>query len=251
MRSLKRNVRILAHRGASAYAPENTMEAFRLGVEQQADGFEIDIHVTKDGEIVVIHDDTIDRTSDGSGSVSDMTLAELKRFNYNARFEEAYEHAEIPTLRQVLELVRDRDLYLNIEVKDILSKSGAYESLAAASAALVKEYGLEEQVIFSSFNHGSMVNLKRMFPELKTGLLHFAGLYRGEVYAKSAGADALHPLYIGVNREMVEQAREAGVAVNCWTVNAPAEMDRMFDAGVDAIITDRPDLCLERRGAQR
>lgn len=240
--------KILAHRGASAYAPENTMEAFLLAVEQRADGFEIDINLTKDGEIIVIHDDSIDRTSNGKGDVMDYTLAELKAFNFNARFEDKYPQAEIPTLREVLQLVKEHDLYLNIEVKNILSKTDLYAELGSMAAAMVKEFGLENNVIFSSFNHGSMVKLKEAYPEMKTALLYMAGLYKGGEYAKMTRADALHPLFFGVNPEMVEDAHEAGVQVNTWTVNEVSQIRLMIEAGVDAIITDCPGVCYELRG---
>lgn len=242
------NFKILAHRGASAYAPENTMEAFRLAVEQQADGFEIDINLTKDGEIVVIHDDSIDRTSDGKGDITHYTLSELKKFNFNKGFEDQYATAGIPTLREVLELVKEHDLYLNIEVKDILSKMNLYAGLGSAAAELVREYGLTENVIFSSFNHASMVRLKEEYPEMRTALLYIAGLYEGEKYAKLANADALHPVFFGVNRSNVEQAQAAGIQVNAWTVNEQEHIRMMMDAGVDAIITDRPDVCFTMRG---
>lgn len=240
--------KILAHRGASAYAPENTMEAFRLAVEQQADGFEIDINFSKDGEIVVIHDDSLDRTSDGQGDVTAYTLNELKAFNFNKGFAEKYPAARIPTLREVLELVKEHGLYLNIEVKDILSKTEAYAGLGSAAALLVREYGLAEQVIFSSFNHASMVRLKEEFPEMKTGLLYIAGLYQGAEYARLAQADALHPVFFGVNRENVEQAHASEIQVNVWTVNEPEQIGLMLAAGVDSIITDRPDVCIRQRG---
>jgi glycerophosphoryl diester phosphodiesterase len=239
--------KILAHRGASAYAPENTLEAFRLAVQQHADGLEIDIHLTKDGEIVVIHDDTIDRTSNGKGDIMSYTLAELKAFRFNKGFEEQYPEAQIPSLREVLELVKDHDLYLNIEVKDILSKSELYNGLGKEAAKLVEEYGLSGQVIFSSFNHTSMVRLKESCPEMRTALLYIAGMYEGGKYAQMTGADALHPLYIGVNRELVEEAHSAGVQVNAWTVNDPEHIRMMLEAGVDAIITDRPDVCYQLR----
>lgn len=238
------SIKVWAHRGASAYAPENTMEAFRLAVEQQADGFEIDIHMSKDGEIVVIHDDTIDRTSNGKGNVTDLTLAELKQYNYNACFEDKYATAEIPTLRQVLELVKEHHLYLNIEVKDIMVQSQKYDGLNVAAAEMVRAYGLVDQVIFSSFNHKSMLELKQTCPDMTTAILHFSKLYRAEQYAKTVHADALHPHFIAVDADVVKEAHEAGIQVNVWTVNQIPVMRQMIEAGVDAIITDCPDVCV-------
>jgi len=242
-----RKMKILAHRGASGYAPENTMEAFELAVEQHADGFEIDIHITKDGEIVVIHDDTIDRTSNGTGHVTELTLAELQQFNYNVGFEANYPTAHIPTLAQVLELVKKHQLYLNIEIKNIMDSSNKYDGLNFAAAELVLEYEVEEQVIFSSFNHNSMRELKERFPNIKTALLHFSKLHEGEHYAKTAGADALHPLFSMIDKESIMESQAAGIQINAWTVNGRLDLEHMLKLGVDAVITDYPDVAYKIR----
>nr|WP_317890204.1 glycerophosphodiester phosphodiesterase family protein [Paenibacillus sabuli] len=155
----------------------------------------------------------------------------------------------MPTLREVLQLVKARGLYLNIEVKDVMGKREQYRDLALRAAELVEAGGTTEQVIFSSFNHTTMVRLKQAYPHMKAGLLHFAGLHLAGRYARSAGADALHPLYIGVNEDMIREAHAAGIAVHAWTVNDRPELGRMLACGVDAIITDVPDVCAEVKGA--
>ena len=239
--------KILAHRGASAYAPENTMAAFELAVEQKADGFEIDIYFTKDKQLAVIHDPSIDRTSDGNGFVSQYTMEELKIFNFNKGFESKYPVARIPFLGEVLELVKKHDLILNIEVKDFTVDPKMSTGLSEAAAQLVKSHGLTENVIFSSFNHHLMVRLKDAYPEMKTGLLYFENLYRAEQYALSAKADALHPLFISVNAQMLEDAHTAGIQVNPYTIDDPLLMKLFRKYGVDSIITDCPDVCYNVR----
>ena len=239
--------KILAHRGASAYAPENTIPAFELAVQQKADGFEIDIYFTKDMELAVIHDGVIDRTSDGKGAVSQFTMEELKAFNFNKGFEGRYPVARIPSLSEVLELVKKHDLILNIEVKDFTINKNMSTGLSEAAAELVNKYGLTENVIFSSFNHHSMVRLKEGYPEMKTALLYFENLYKAEQYALTAKADALHPLFISVTEQMVKDAHGAGVLVNPYTVNDPIMMKLFRKYGVDGIITDCPDVCYDVR----
>ncbi|MFF2481725.1 glycerophosphodiester phosphodiesterase family protein [Paenibacillus sp. NPDC058071] len=239
-------LKIWAHRGASAYAPENTMAAFELAVQQHADGLDITIHRTKDGEIVVIHDDKIDRTSNGTGDVADYTLAELQMFNFNAGFEEQYPTAEIPTLRQVLEFVKTHGLELNIEENVIFSDHDR-AAISLDAAKLVQDHGLTERVSFSSFNHQSMARIKQSVAEIQTGLLYLEGLYNGEEYAKTANASALHSFFISVTPEMVSQAHNAGVRIHAWTVNEVAAVKSMIDAGADVIITDCPDICADLR----
>lgn len=140
---------VWAHRGASGYAPENTLAAFEKAVELGADGVELDIQLTKDDEIVVIHDEKIDRTSDGEGWVKDYTLEELRGFNYN-RTKPEYEHADIPTMREVFELLKPTGLFINIEIK-----MGVffYEKIEEKILALTKEMDMEDRVCYSSFNH--------------------------------------------------------------------------------------------------
>ena len=148
---------IWAHRGASGYLPENTLEAFQKAVDMGADGIELDVHKTKDGVLVVIHDEMIDRTSDGTGWVKDMTYDELLQYNYNRTHQESLSHATIPTLAQVFDLIKPTNLTINIELKTGIV---FYENIEADTVALVREYGLENRVIYSSFNHASVLQVK-------------------------------------------------------------------------------------------
>ncbi|MBR2990681.1 MAG: glycerophosphodiester phosphodiesterase, partial [Solobacterium sp.] len=180
---------IWAHRGASAYAPENTLLAFQKAIAMQADGVELDIQLTKDDQIVVIHDEWIDRTSNGTGWVKDMTLAELRQYNYNRTHPE-YEHADIPTMAEVLDLFKGTDLTIDIELK-----TGVvfYDHLEEKILALVREKGMEDQVNYSSFNHYTCRRIKELKPDAEVGFLYMDGPIGMPQYAKKYGMDAINP----------------------------------------------------------
>lgn len=239
-----------------AYAPENTIEAFELAAEQGADGMEIDIHATRDGVIVAIHDDTVDRTSNGTGRVSELTFDELRSLDFGTGNPGDYAGARIPTLDEIFELVERRDLVLNIEVKDIYRHDDAYGELARRAADEVLRRGLVEQVFFSSFNHTSMAELKSSHPDVKTGLLHMMSLHEIGNYAATTSADAIHPAQLAVTPETMAQARAADLRVNAWTMPVPfsslsesEQVEQLLAAGVDSIITNIPDVAVAHRAA--
>ncbi len=237
------NCLIWAHRGASAYAPENTLEAFRLAEEMEADGVELDVQRTKDGELVVIHDEKIDRVSEGHGYVKDMTLAELRRFHYNrahAEFAERYPQAEIPTLREVYSLLKPGKLSINVELKTGIFP---YEGIEEQVLALTKEMGMEDRVLYSSFGHKSLLRLKALDSNAKLGLLYSDAPVRLRHYArKVVGVDALHPaVYHLLETGYTEKAHKKGLRVHVWTVNEREEIELCLAQGVDAIITNKPD----------
>ena len=163
---------VWGHRGASGYAPENTMAAFEKAVELGADGIELDVQLTKDGELVVIHDETIDRVSDGSGWVKDYAYAKLIKHNFNRTHPE-YEHAQIPTLEEVYALIKPTDLTINVEIK-----TGVvfYPEIEERVLDLTERMGLMERVIFSSFNHYTIQKIKEINPEAETGMLYSDGI---------------------------------------------------------------------------
>lgn len=231
---------VWAHRGASAYAPENTLEAFCLAVNQEADGVELDVQLTRDGEVVVIHDECIDRVSTGTGYVKNYTLAELKAFRFNKTHPE-YTDAAIPTLREVLELLEPTDLLINIELKTGIVR---YEGIETKVLLMVKEMGMEDRVIHSSFYHPSLVEIKRIDPSAKTGLLYGDGWIDVFSYANKIGVDALHPaLYHMQDETLVQEAKERQLSLHVWTVDEEVHMRYLLERQIDAIITNRPDIC--------
>ncbi len=238
--------KIWAHRGASGYAPENTMEAFQLANTMQADGIELDVQLTKDGEIVVVHDEAIDRVSDGKGKVRDYTLKELKTLHFNRTHPE-YKDARIPTLREVLTYVKMTPMTVNIELK-----TGVifYEGLPEKTMALVKELEMEKRVIYSSFNHYTIRDIKKLNPEAKTGLLYADGYIDMPMYAAALGVDALHPALHNLwYPDFIRLSREKNLKLHVWTVNREADMKKLYELGIDAIITNYPDKAREVREA--
>lgn len=238
--------KIFAHRGASAYAPENTVEAFALAMEQGADGIELDVQMTKDGQVVVIHDETIDRVSDGTGAVRDYTLEELKKFHFSNHMEN-YENAVIPTLKEVLDLIKSSNMLLNIELKTGIYW---YPNLEEKTMELVKEAGMEDRVIYSSFNHYSIKKILEMNPHAECAFLYSDVILNVDKYAKNAGVCGLHPaVYHLKMAEFLKEYQESGLKVRVWTVNKKEDMEKFIKADLEAVITNYPDKALEIRNA--
>lgn len=235
--------KIIAHRGFSGKYPENTMLAFSKAVEIGAEGIELDVHFTKDGEIVIIHDETIDRTTDGTGFVRDYTYEELSKFNAYGRFEGQFEFQKIPTLREYFELVKDVEGFItNIELKTGIFE---YEGIEKAVIDLVKEFGLEDRTILSSFNHFTVMRCKEYDPTIKTGFLVESWIIGMGEYTKSHGIDCVHPIYVNLKPELYAEMKNAGREVNTWTVNEYEDIRRLADMGVDALIGNYPDRMIE------
>lgn len=233
---------VWAHRGASGYAPENTLAAFQKAVDLDADGVELDIQLTKDDQIVVIHDETIDRTSDGKGWVKDYTLEELRAFNYN-RTKPEYKHADIPTMREVFELLKPTGLFINIEIK-----TGVvfYEKIEEKILALTKKMGMEDRVCYSSFNHYTVTRIHELKPDAEVGFLYADGPIDMPSYGVKHGVNALHPALYNLQYDgFVKECKEKGLKLNVWTVNERPYMEMCCQYGVDAIITNYPDIAKE------
>lgn len=233
---------VWAHRGASGYAPENTLAAFQKAVDLGADGVELDIQLTKDDQIVVIHDETIDRTSDGKGWVKDYTLEELRAFNYN-RTKPEYKHADIPTMREVFELLKPTGLFINIEIKTGMV---FYEKIEEKILALAKEMGMENRVCYSSFNHYTVTRIHELKPDAEVGFLYADGPIDMPSYGVKHGVNALHPALYNLQYDgFVKECKEKGLKLNVWTVNERPYMEMCCQYGVDAIITNYPDIAKE------
>ncbi len=233
--------KVWAHRGASAYAPENTLEAFRLAAMQKADGVELDVQLSKDGEIVVVHDETVNRVSDGFGYVKDYTLEELKALHFNKTHPE-YDEARIPTLREVYTLLKPTNLTVNVELKTGIVP---YPGIEEKVLRLTEEMGMEDRVIYSSFCHPSLVILKQLKSSVKTGLLYSDGWIGVAGYGReTVRVNALHPaLYHMQDGELVPEARKNGLELHVWTVNEEKDMRALAEGGIEAIITNKPDIC--------
>jgi glycerophosphoryl diester phosphodiesterase len=232
---------ILAHRGASQAAPENTMAAFRLAAELGADGVELDVQLCKDGEAVVIHSSTINETTDGSGRVKDLTLAELQELDAGSWFAPQFAGERVPTLAQVLHELGPR-LVLNIELKTGTLLSDGLESEVVR---LVEDTNLAHQVIISSFNPLALWRVRRLNRFMSTGLLYAPDQprhLRDRWLQTLVRPNALHPRWDMLDQKGVTAAHRQGLKVYPWTCNESDSMLRLVGWGVDAIITDRPDL---------
>ena len=238
------NTRIFAHRGASGNAPENTLEAFDLAARTGAHGVELDVHLCRSGELVVAHDETVDRVSDGTGFIRDLSLKELKSFSFNRTHPE-YKNARMPLLSEVFQLLRPTGLQINIELKNSIIDYPDLERKVLEAAA--REFDLA-RVIFSSFNHYSMIRMKQLESSVLCGLLYEAVLVRPWEYAARLGMDAIHPHFSEVVLPGGEcaSAHAAGIRVNTWTVNTPEAMDAVLREGADILITNYPDQALNR-----
>lgn len=220
-----------AHRGASGYCPENTMASFRKAVELGCDGVETDVQMTSDGVMMLIHDEMVDRTTDGKGLVKSFSYKALRSLN-------AGDNETIPTAEELLVFAKENHIRINFELKTgIVIYPGIEEKLIE----MVYRYDMQNNVIFSSFNHYSMFHCKEITKEIKTGLLYMEGLYQPEIYCKSVNADALHPYFYAVNGEIIANAKKAGIIVNPFTVNDENVMKKLIAEGADGIITNYPD----------
>jgi glycerophosphoryl diester phosphodiesterase len=221
------------------------MEAFSLAIEQGADGFELDVHITKDGEIVVAHDERLERVSNGTGYIDDYTLDELKSLNFGKLSQDKRIY-RIPTLAEVFSLVKPAGLTLNIEMK---IDERLHMEMPEKLSTLTKKYSMEDQVIYSSFNHYFLQLIKKFEPSAKTGLLYDLALVDPWVYAKYTGAYAIHPNYriIAVLPETVAKCHENGIKVNVWTVDDPQIIKLMMQSAVDCIMTNKPDIAIACR----
>lgn len=229
---------VWAHRGASGYAPENTLEAFAMAAEMKADGIELDVQLTADGEVVVAHDETIGRVSNGSGYVKDFTLAQLKKLQFNRTHPE-YTDARIPTLQEVYDLIAPTGLTVNVELKTSIFR---YPGLQEKCIRIAERAGMQERIIYSSFWHPSLLELRQLLPEAKIGFLYADGWLNPAEYCRRWHGDALHPDQNAVDRELAERCRKEKIELNVWTVNKRADMQRLTDWGVNALITNYPDI---------
>jgi glycerophosphoryl diester phosphodiesterase len=232
----------LAHRGASGHAPQNTLAAFLLAAEMGADGIELDVHLSADNEVVVIHDDTVDGTTDGHGRVSRMRLSELKRLDAGAWFDQRFAGERIPTLQEVFDAVGHL-LVINIEIK--AERDHHPPAQEAEVVRLIEDNQMVHRVLISSFAPSSLRRVRKMNPHIPLGFLYARPepLFLPRLLRwLSVPYDALHPSMGLVTRRYMDSARRQGQRVNVWTVNTRQDMRRMRDLGVDGIITNYPDL---------
>ncbi|OON97271.1 MAG: glycerophosphodiester phosphodiesterase [Epulopiscium sp. Nele67-Bin005] len=229
-----------AHRGASSEFPENTMLAFKKAIEMKADGIELDVHKTADGKLVVIHDEDVQRTFRGKGQIKDLTLDQIQDLDCRQQIWETNFECKAPELEEVMKLVKENNIKLNIEIKtDIIQYDGIEEDVVK----LIEKLEMVDSVLISSFHSESLVKVKEINKNIKTGFLYFKPMDNAIEHAKSLGADALHPsLLSGITPEFVQEVKNAGLDINVYTINDPVYMRKLIEAGVTGIFTDYPEL---------
>ena len=244
---------IFGHRGASAYASENSLTAFTLAVQQGAEAIELDAHLTRDGHVVVLHDDTVDATTNGRGAVAAMTLEQTRQLRLHARTRgktgqlgTVVVDEPLPLLSEVLERIAPSGVTINVELK-----GGPGSTLADAVARLVAERGLAEQVLISSFDRATLAYVQERYGHLRRALLFpssniegmMSGMLNSQAWVTGAhmlGCEAIHPFWRVVSLGLTSRAHDLGMEVNVWTVDDAATIRRLVAMDVDGIITNDP-----------
>ncbi len=227
---------VIAHRGASGYAPENTLAAFQRAVELGAGFIETDLHLTRDARFVALHDDTLDRTTSGHGAVQDFSLAELRELDAGLWFDRPFSGERIPTIEEVLAFSQKHDVIFYLDAK-YNPAWGMHHALVGA----LRDAQNTARTIVLSADPSVLESLRRLDPSVMTGLLFAEGEGNAVKASLDAGARQLCPRAALVTRELVEQAHRSDLSVAAWTANEPEEMRSLIAAGVDGIMTDFPD----------
>jgi glycerophosphoryl diester phosphodiesterase len=228
---------VIAHRGGKRWSPENTLAGFKRSVEWGADGIELDIHCCKTGELVVIHDDTLARTTSGTGYVKDSTWDYLSSLDIGSWYDPSFKSERIPLLQDVLDVV-DGKLCINVEIKNC---PGNYEGIDDRLLTLLESYPYPDKIMISSFDHLVLKRIHDKTPTFKLALLGDSVLFDLPNYAKPIGATAWNPHFDCVRSDTVETAHRHGIEVNTWTLNSEEDWRRACELGVDSIITDDPE----------
>ncbi len=215
----------IAHRGYSEKYPENTMPAFLKAIEAGADMIELDVHLTRDGFAVIIHDNDVDRTSNGRGAVKDMTLDELRQLDFNFLKDESLGEVRIPTLEELIDVVRGRTM-LNIELKNCPYK---YPGIERKVADIVRRKGVIDDVIISSFDHFALVKVKELDPDIRTGMLYEGGWLRFTEEVGDLGAYSIHPAVDTIDVDQLRWARREGYLVYPWVAKNRREILWLMD----------------------
>jgi glycerophosphoryl diester phosphodiesterase len=230
---------LIAHRGASGHAPENTLAAFKKAVTLGATFIETDLQLTRDARLVAIHDETVNRTTNGKGAVHDMTLAELRRLDAGSWFGSEFAGERLPTLEEVLDFAKKFDVIFYLEMKSV----GTFGSEHALIGGL-RASGEIARTIVISFDSAILANVRKIEPTLMTGLLYDGNIEEPIARALEVGARQLAIRSDLVNPELLIAARAKDLQVVCWTVNHSAHMRLLMDAGIDGIMSDYPDRLL-------
>jgi len=231
---------VIGHRGACALAPENTLASFELAIQHKADAIEFDVKLSSDQQVVVIHDQSVDRTTNGKGKVQHLSLTELRALDAGGKFSQKYSNEKIPTLDEVFENLGNRIL-MNVELTNY---STPFDHLVTKVSDLVIKHGLEERIIFSSFLKRNLMTARHLLPGVPCGLLAYSGWlgYFPRYYGWKKNFQALHPYLTDVNQGLVQNVHNEGKRIHVWTVNGENNIRKMLELRVDGIFCDDPGL---------
>jgi glycerophosphoryl diester phosphodiesterase len=238
---------LLAHRGDLAHAPENTLPAFQQAIQKGADGVELDVKLTRDGHVVVFHDMSVNRTTNGSGKLASLTLETIRSLDAGSWFHEKFKGTQVPLLEEVFETIGGEKL-INIELTNY---STPRDGLVNSVCDLIKRHGNQDQIIFSSFFASNLKRAGQQMPGIPRALLAMPGF--AGIWARSFGFtfgefQALHPHISNVSREQVQRVHRLKRRVHVWTANKPEEVKRLKEWGVDGIFTDDPAMAAQALG---
>ena len=238
------NFTIIAHRGASAYYPENTLVSFEGAIEMGADMIEFDVQVSSDGEVVVFHDEKLSRCADSKGKISDYTLAELKKLDAGGWFGKKFKVTKIPTLHEALALCRDK-IAVNIEIKTEAVTDKAAGGIEEKCLKIVEQSGMRDHVIFSSFDPRAIKHLREIDHNAAVAVLFEKKYYDKKLPAKIVNlfdADCFNCSHKELKTQWLENLKENNISVNVYTVDDEKKMRRLLKAGVEGIFTNKPDV---------
>lgn len=240
-------MKVFAHRGSSGQYPENTMLAFSKAIEAGSDGIETDVHLSKDGEVMIIHDESLMRTAGIDEYVFNMTRGQLEAVSAGKTQDDRFGFTPVPSLEELLVFMEDhRDRLLNIELK---TAPVYYPDIEEKVLELVSRHSLEENVIYSSFNWLSVIKIKRMNPQTRVGLLFSSmSLYNMGHIMRQLDVDCYHPDFHDLKKTMIDDFHNNGRNVNAWTVNEVTDIKDVIQMGVDGIITNWPERVLHEAG---
>ncbi|WP_216829325.1 glycerophosphodiester phosphodiesterase [Alkalihalobacterium elongatum] len=233
---------VFAHRGLSGLYPENTMIAFKAAAKLPIDGIELDVQLTKDNVPIVIHDVTLDRTTEGRGMVREHTLDQIRSYSAGTWYSEQFRVEKVPTLEEVLVWAKEETLKLNIELK---GPAWEREELWEAVKLLIDRYNMIEQVIISSFDHVLIAKIQKEVPMLETAVIVVSGMYQPLSYIQTIGTKGFHYFFPLMLEHEVKPLMEAGVLVRPYTINDKQMLKKAFQSKVTAIFTDYPHIALQ------
>jgi glycerophosphoryl diester phosphodiesterase len=231
-----KKMHVIAHRGGRKWAPENTLSAFRKSLELGVDGVELDIHRCKSGELIVIHDEDLSRTTNGDGFIADKTLEELKKLDAGSWYDKSFVGEKLPLLDEVLKLVQGKT-EINIEIKNGYK---TYPGIEDDLLELLKNYPYPDKIVISSFDHQCLLNIHKRTDKYRLALLIDGLLVDLPTYAKKIGVQNWHPGFSDIGFASVKQAHDAGLIVNSWTINTTDEWKQADQMHLDGVITDDP-----------